>query len=219
MPFAVLIILILLPFTVSAEITGKPRIIDGDTIEIAGRRIRLYGIDAPESAQTCVADNKRWPCGTNATLALSGMISTNWVSCRERDIDRYGRIVAVCHLAGPQGPDVNAMMVAEGWALAYRRFSTDYVTAEAGAQRARKGLWRGDFIRPWDWRRGKRLSANDNQPGACVIKGNIGRRGTRIYHVPGGQYYARTRIDPSKGERWFCSESEARGAGWRRSRR
>ena len=79
--------------------------------------------------------------------------------------------------------------------------------------------WRGDFIRPWDWRQGVRLSANDNQPGECLIKGNIGRRGTRIYHVPGGQYYARTRIDPSKGEKWFCSETEARAAGWRRSSR
>ncbi len=219
MPFAVLIILTLLPVTVSAEITGKPRIIDGDTIEIAGQRIRLHGIDAPESDQTCVVDNKRWPCGTNATLALSSMISTNWVSCRERDRDRYGRIVAVCNLAGPQGPDVNAMMVAEGWALAYRRFSTDYVKDEAGAQRARKGVWRGDFIRPWDWRRGKRLSTNDDQSGACLIKGNIAHGTTRIYHVPGGRYYARTRIDPSKGEKWFCTETEARAAGWRRSRR
>ncbi len=219
MRFAVLAILILFPVTVLAEITGKPRIIDGDTIEIAGQRIRLYGIDAPESAQTCVADNKRWPCGTNATLALSGMIGTNWVACRERDRDRYGRIVAVCNIAGPQGPDVNAMMVAAGWALAYRRFSADYVEAETSAQRARKGVWRGDFILPWDWRRGKRLSSNANQPRACLIKGNIGRRGARIYHIPGGQYYARTRIDPSKGERWFCSETEARAAGWRRSRR
>ena len=91
--------------------------------------------------------------------------------------------------------------------------------AEAGAQKARRGVWRGDFIRPWDWRRGKRLAANDNKPGACVIKGNVGRKGARIYHIPGGQYYARTRIDPSKGERWFCSEAEARAAGWRRSRR
>ncbi len=90
MPFAVLVILTLLPVTVFAEITGKPRIIDGDTIEIAGQRIRLYGIDAPESNQTCVADDKRWPCGTNATLALSGLISTNWVACQERDRDRYG---------------------------------------------------------------------------------------------------------------------------------
>ncbi len=110
-------------------------------------------------------------------------------------------------------------MVAAGWALADRRFSTDYVWDEAGAKRARKGVWRGDFIRPWDWRKGMRLSAQDKQLGACNIKGNIGRRHARIYHVPGGQYYARTRIDPAKGERWFCSEAEARAAGWRRSRR
>ena len=156
MRLAVFVVLILLSVTVSAEITGKPRIIDGDTIEIAGQRIRLHGIDAPESNQTCVADDKRWPCGTNATLALSGMIGTNWVTCRERDIDRYGRIVAVCNLAGPQGPDVNAMMVSQGWALAYRRYSTDYVEAEAGAQKARRGVWRGAFQMPWDWRSARR---------------------------------------------------------------
>ena len=219
MRFAVLIILTLLPITVSAEIAGKPRIIDGDTIEIAGQRIRLYGIDAPEAAQRCVVDKSPWPCGRNATLALSSMISTNWVTCQERDKDRYGRIVAVCNLAGAQGPDVNAMMVSQGWALAYRRFSTDYVKHETAARRARKGVWRGDFIRPWDWRKGMRITADDGPPGACLIKGNIGRRHARIYHVPGGQYYARTRIDPSKGERWFCTETEARAAGWRRSRR
>jgi len=219
MRFAVLVFLILLPVAAVADITGKPRIVDGDTIEIAGQRIRLYGIDAPEADQTCVADNKRWPCGRNATMALSGMIDPNWGSCRERDRDRYGRIVAVCNIAGPQGPDVNAMMVSEGWAVAYRRFSNDYVKAEAVAKRARKGVWRGDFIRPWDWRKGTRLSANDNEPGGCVIKGNIGRRGVRIYHVPGGQYYARTKIHPGNGERWFCTEAEARAAGWRRSRR
>ncbi len=156
MPFAVLIILILLPVTVSAEITGKPRIIDGDTIEIAGQRIHLHGIDAPESGQTCVAENKRWPCGTNATLALSGMIGTNLVACRERDRDRDGRIVAVCNIAGVQGPDVNAMMVSEGWAVAYRRFSTDYVLHEDAAKKARRGLWRGEFQMPWDWRSARR---------------------------------------------------------------
>ncbi len=95
MPFAVLIILILLPVTVFAEIIGKPRIIDGDTIEIAGQRIRLHGIDAPESDQTCVAENKRWPCGRNATLALSGLISTNWVACQERDKDRSAELMQV----------------------------------------------------------------------------------------------------------------------------
>ena len=137
MRFAVLAILILLPATVSAEITGKPRIIDGDAIEIAGQHIRLPGIDAPESDQTCVAANKPRPCGRNATLALSSIIGTNWVGCREIDKDQYGRIVAVCNIAGPQGPDVGAKMASQGWALAYRRFSTKYVKYEARAKTAR----------------------------------------------------------------------------------
>ncbi len=216
---AIVATLLLVPITTRAEITGKPRIIDGDTIEISDQRIRLHGIDAPEAGQSCLADGRRWACGQNATFALSQMIGTNWVACRERDRDRYGRIVAVCHIAGLQGPDVNAMMVAGGWALAYRRFSSDYIKFENGARKSRKGVWRGTFVPPWDWRRGTRLPVNDIQPRACNIKGNIGRGGARIYHVPGGQYLARTRIDPKRGERWFCSEAEARSAGWRRSRR
>ncbi len=130
MKIALIAALFLAPITALADITGKPRIIDGDTIEITGQRIRLHGIDAPEAGQSCLADGRRWACGQNVTLALSGMISTNWVACRERDRDRYGRIVAVCHIAGLQGPDVNAMMVAEGSALAYRRFSSDYIKSE-----------------------------------------------------------------------------------------
>ena len=78
----------------------------------------------------------------------------------------------------------------------------------------------GQFVAPWDWRRGKRLkAANYNEAGKCLIKGNIGRNGVRIHHIPGGAYYNRTRIDQQKGERWFCSEAEAREAGWRRSKR
>ena len=219
MRLAVLAILILLPEAAAAEITGKPRVIDGNTIEIAGQRIRLHGIDAPESAQTCLADNRRWRCGRNATLALAGMIGTNWVTCRERGRDPYGRIAAVCHLAGARGADVGAMMVAAGWALADRRIASDYVSQEARARRARSGVWRGDFIRPWQWRRGFRLSVRDTDPGACRIKGDIGRRGVRVYHVPGARFYDRTKIDRGTGERWFCTESEARAAGWRRSRR
>lgn len=213
------VLLILFPLYAHASVTGKPRIIDGDTLEIGGQRIRLHGIHAPEAKQTCLANGKRWRCGTNATFALAQMIGKHWVVCQQRDVDRYKRIVAVCRLAGPEGPDVNRWMVSNGWALAYRRFSHAYVGDEEVAKRAGRGLWRGEFVRPWDWRRGKRLAAAQKPATGCVIKGNIGRRGVRIYHVPGGQYYSRTRIDPGKGERWFCSEREARRAGWRRSKR
>ena len=217
--FIVSINLIVMPVTVLAEIVGNPRIIDGDTIEISGKRIRLHGIDAPEVAQECVVANKWWPCGRDASLALSSLIGNNLVACQERDKDRYGRIIAVCKIAGPQGFDVNASMVSKGWALAYRRFSTDYINDELEAQSSRKGIWKGAFTRPWSWRKGARLLFNDKQRRACLIKGNIGRQGTRIYHLPRGHYYARTKIDPGKGERWFCTEAEAQTAGWLKSRR
>ena len=203
-----------------AEITGQARIIDGDTIEFAGQRIRLHGIDTPEAKQICKADGKQWRCGQEATFALANIIGRTWVDCVERDRDRYGRIVAVCWIGGPKGRDIDAWMVEQGWALAYRKYSKDYVAAEDTARKASRGLWRGKFIAPWEWRRGKRLAsqaANDNRP--CKIKGNIGQSGTRIYHVPGGAYYGRTKISKGKGERWFCSEAEARAAGWRRSTR
>ena len=199
-----------------AEIVGRASVIDGDTIEVHGQRIRLFGIDAPESAQLCLAEDKRWRCGQQAALALDKRIAKRPVACAQRDRDRYGRIVAVCRVGDL---DLNAWLVAEGWALAYRRYSTDYVDEEAAASAARKGIWRGTFVPPWDWRRGRRLEATVSESGDCRIKGNISSKGERIYHVRGGQFYDRTRIDTSMGERWFCSEAEAQAAGWRRSRR
>jgi len=198
-----------------AEIVGRASVIDGDTIEVHGQRIRLFGIDAPESAQLCLADDRHWRCGQQAALALDERIAGRAVVCAEKDRDRYDRIVAVCY-AGDQ--DLNAWLVAEGWALAYRRYSTDYVDEEETARAGHKGVWRGTLVPPWDWRRGRRLEATADQPGDCRIKGNISSKGERIYHVPSGRFYERTRIDASKGERWFCSESEAQVAGWRRSR-
>ncbi len=200
-------------------LTGSARIIDGDTLEVRGSRVRLHGIDAPESAQHCRAGGRVWACGRAATRALAGRIGSRPVACTERDRDRYGRAVAVCRVGGD---DVNAWMVAEGWAFAYRQYSMRYVAEEVAAKTAKRGVWRGDVVAPWDWRRGKRIvdaGTAVKRPGRCSIKGNISRDGERIYHVPGGRFYDQTRINTSRGERWFCSEAEARAAGWRRSRR
>jgi endonuclease YncB( thermonuclease family) len=200
-----------------ADVSGRARIIDGDTLEIAAQRIRLHGIDAPEMRQSCRKGSDSWPCGAEATKALRSMIQDAEVTCQERDRDRYGRIVAVCFA---RGEDLNAAMVRRGWALAYRRYSVDYVDVETSARAARAGLWAGEFVPPWDWRRGKRLATTmAPAPDDCRIKGNISRSGERIYHMPGGTYYSRTRIDTTKGERWFCSEEEARAAGWTRAKR
>lgn len=135
-----------------AEITGEPRIIDGDTIEVARQHIRLYGIDAPEWKQTCDLEGRPWPCGVAATDALRRFVGDKPVTCREKDVDRYARIIAVCYLGGPGGPDIGAWMVREGWAMAYRHYSLDYVADEDAAKAAHTGIWQGSFEPPWEWR-------------------------------------------------------------------
>jgi endonuclease YncB( thermonuclease family) len=135
-------------------ITGVASVTDGDSLEIRGIRIRLHGIDAPESRQLCTRPSgETWRCGQQAALALSDRIGRRSVSCESLDTDRYGRTIAVCL---QDGVDLNAWMVREGWAAAYRQYSRDYVLAEADARRAGRNIWSGTFVMPWDWRRGAR---------------------------------------------------------------
>ena len=208
-------------------LTGPARVIDGDTIEIRGQRVRLHGIDAPESAQTCTdAAGRTYGCGRVASNALASMVGGHAsVTCRVRDTDRHGRLVAACFR---DGVDLNAWMVRDGYAMAYRHYASDYVAHEDAARARGAGIWQGRFEAPWDWRRlqdgrsSRSLSPRRDAAGTrqgCVIKGNVSRSGERIYHVPGGAHYDATRISGAKGERWFCSEAEARAAGWRRARR
>ena len=132
------------------QLSGQARVTDGDTIRIGSTRIRLHGIDAPESKQRCTADGQEWQCGSEATEALRNMINGKDVVCSQRDKDRYGRIVAVCRVGAT---DINAWMVLNGWAVAYRRYSMDYMADEVEAKRGNRGLWRGQFMMPWEWRR------------------------------------------------------------------
>ena len=230
-----------------ADAIGRATVTDGDTIVIGEARIRLHGIDAPEDGQTCEdAGGSLYPCGGRAANALFDRVGQQTVACEERDTDRYGRMVGVCRLVAT-GEDLNAFMVASGWALAYRSYSTDYLDEEDAARVRKVGLHQGRHVAPWDWRRGTRLEDRSapaavaaapatpsttararpaaapfqqrfaGQERACNIKGNISKSG-RIYHTPGSRWYSRTKISPGKGERWFCSEQEARAAGWRAPR-
>jgi len=122
-----------------ADIVGQASVIDGDTIEIHDQRIRFFGIDAPESDQLCLAQGKQWRCGQQAALALHEKVAGRTVTCVERDRDRYGRTVAACR-AGDE--DINASLVAQGWAMAYRQYSTDYIGREAAARSAQGYLAR-----------------------------------------------------------------------------
>ena len=136
------------------SVVGVASVIDGDTIEIHGRRIRLFGVDAPESRQACVdAAGNAWLCGNRAAIALSDMIGRAIVHCEQRDRDRYRRIVAVCRKGRE---DLGRWMVGQGWAVASPRYSTDYIRDEDAAHRAHRGIWAGRFDMPWDWRSGRR---------------------------------------------------------------
>ena len=134
-----------------ADITGKPRVIDGDTIEIAGERIRLHGIDAPELKQTCKTHKgEEQLCGVLAKQALEKLIRGQDVVCKSDERGKYDRLIAVCYV----GPfNINEQMVTDGWALAYREYSEDYVRAETFAKSRREGMWSSEFVPPWEWRK------------------------------------------------------------------
>jgi len=144
------------PIVSKAEIVGTARVIDGDTIVVGDLRIRLHGIDAPEIKQVCTRAGSTYRCGEFAARALTNMTEGRTLRCEQKDIDRYKRIIAVCRTAET---DLNAWMVRGGYAVAYRYYSPDYVSLENAARSEGKGVWSGQFVMPWDWRRGTRLSS------------------------------------------------------------
>ena len=207
-----------------AYVTGTAAIEDGDTLDLGPVAIRLHGIDAPEAGQRCAAPlGGRWACGAAATARLDALAGGRELRCLARDVDRYGRVVATCAVEdeteggdGPNGvDDLSAVLAREGLAWAFLEYSDDYVDHEAGARAAGIGIWQAPTQTASDYRadRWERAAAASPRAG-CPIKGNIGRDGRRIYHTPWSPWYTRTRIDPGAGERWFCDEGEAQGAGW-----
>ncbi len=142
-----------------AEIAGMPKIVDGYTIELQGQAIRLYGIDAPELGQACTIKERTYDCGMVARTALLDLTAGVAVTCkvvsaepgRAAEDGRPGRCFA-------QGYDLSEGMAYTGWALALRAVSERYLVFEERAQAAGRGLWKGRFVTPWDWRGGARLT-------------------------------------------------------------
>ena len=126
------------------------RVIDGDTIEVDGERIRLSGIDAPEDDQVCGIHGANFSCGDAATSKLQELIGQRQVQCVGDDRDRYGRLIAICSV---DGRDVGQEMVRSGWAVAFTKYSDKYVQEESEAQRAGRGLWQSTFQSPEQWRK------------------------------------------------------------------
>jgi endonuclease YncB( thermonuclease family) len=222
----------------AADLTGVPRIVDGDTLAIGSEKIRLQGIDAPETDQVCLNGNGiRWTCGIDARDQLAAHVAGREIRCSSNGIDAYRRTLGTCYLGDE---DLNGWLVQEGWALAYVKYSKAYVQAEEDARIHQRGIWKGAFIAPWDWRHknnktvilgafsvpidAQKLllgpSATEGAPSPeCTIKGNVSRNGERIYHMESQRFYARIRMDKGGGRRWFCTPEEAEAAGWRKALR
>ena len=148
---AVVILTLGLAAFVPANLDGVPDVLDGDTLFVAGARVRLEGIDAPEMDQVCLTSSGEcWRCGEEARDHLAEKIGRQFISCHATGKDRYKRTLADCKLGDV---DLNAWMVREGLALSFTRYSHRYDGDEAGARESRRGLWAGAFIAPWDWRR------------------------------------------------------------------
>lgn len=192
----------------AADISGQPVVIDGDSLRFGKVAVRLHGIDAPEIDQRG---------GRLARRHLLALVDDQTVECEARDRDRYGRVVAEC-FAG--GVNLGAAMVADGYALAFIRYSMDYVSEEADARLAGVGIWGlGEVVAPADHRRSAPLlAANDNRPavrpagaiaphdGACPVKVSVGG----IAHDVTSRWYART-----KRYRCFATLADAIDAGAR----
>jgi len=139
----------------ATTLTIRASVIDGDTLELAdGKRVRLWGIDAIEGSQVCRRDGQPWRCGDDATAALRRLVDGRKLACGARDVDRHGRVVAVCRV---NGADIGAEMVRQGWALDYEKYSRGaYADEQKAAWAERAGVWAGDFVPPWEWRRAQR---------------------------------------------------------------
>ena len=209
-----------------SHFSGAARAKDGDSMMVGNKEVRLFGIDAPELNQTCQRGAQDWPCGAAAKDLLNSLVRDKLVYCSQAGMDRFDRVLARC-VSGTT--DLNQAMVANGYAVAFRRYSSEYVSAEASAKANKRGLWSTTFEMPSDYRhagsgverkpapvpKAARASSGDwagRAKANCDIKGNRNRKGQWIYHVPGMPYYERTRP-----EEIFCSEAEARAAGYRRA--
>jgi endonuclease YncB( thermonuclease family) len=213
----------------AATARGSAAAIDGDSIIVGNREVRLYGIDAPEFQQACSRNGADWACGKEARDQLAALLTGAIVDCQGLGVDIHNRLLAVCRAGGIE---LNQMMVEHGWALALRSETDAYVLAETRAKSARIGIWTSTFVSPAEFR-GVALPTDPFPPRSvqrptvqnvqrrepadaevgCAIKGNRSRRGEWIYYLPGMQYYNET-----NPEEIFCSEAAARAAGYRRSR-
>lgn len=199
--------------TVSNEISGAAAALTGDTMRVDGTLVRLAGVEAPASAQPCYrANGKRWNCASAARLGLSKIVRGQNLTCTSSGQDDSGQTLASCVIEGAK--DVATMLVRDGYVFATdKSFFGSLSSDEESAREAKRGIWQGEVLRPQDWRAQTWEAAKREAPDGCPIKGVI-RASAKIYALPWSDAYGKARVRPARGERWFCSEDEAKAAGF-----
>ena len=201
-----------LPLAASKPIEGRATALGGDTMKVGNVIVRLAGIESPEGDQRCASTNKKnGRCSESAMEALGRIVRGKLVSCTLSGNDETGRSLAACRT---EGNDIAATMVRQGHVFASQGMFARYSAIEGEARAAKAGLWRTDVQRPAEWRAKRWEEAKRSAPDGCPIKGAVGTDG-KVYLLPWSREYDRVKVRSGRGERWFCSEQDARAAGWR----
>lgn len=200
----------------AAEPLAPAVAIDGDTLQVDGEVLQLFGIDAPELGQLCQRRGLSWHCGREAASELQKRIELGGgrVDCQRRGegSGTTGFPEAVCQIGAE---DLAQVMVETGNAITLENGSPGYGDAERYAKEAGIGIWRGSFEPPWEWRAALQNDAGERQAD-CLVKGVVDAAGEHLYYVPNDPDYAGVEPDAARGGRTFCTDEEASRAGWRR---
>jgi endonuclease YncB( thermonuclease family) len=210
---------------VAAETTGAGQdlqVIDGDTLQSGGDIVQLYGVDAPELGQLCWRKGQPWQCGVDAAFALQKLVQLSGVAviCESwhdatQTAGPNGEIIRVCQLGHDE--DLGMALLRNGHGMALPGSFPYYGQLERQAKQTGLGIWGSEAVPPWDWREGVRVDAGADKPAEdCNVKGVVDEGGARIYLVPTDPHYADAAVDMARGGQLFCSDDEARHAGWRR---
>ncbi len=199
--------------TVSSEISGPATVISGDSMRVDGRLVRLDGVEAPAAAQPCTHENgRRWNCASASRSGLGKIIRGRQVTCTPSGQDDSGRTLAHCVVDSTT--DIATELVRSGYVFATSgSFFSSLSSEEETARNAKLGIWQGEVARPQEWRDQAWEAAKREAPDGCPIKGVV-RASAKIYTLPWSDAYASARVRPERGERWFCSEDEAKAAGF-----
>jgi endonuclease YncB( thermonuclease family) len=197
--------------TLATELSGRATAIAGDMLRIDGTLVHLDGIEAPASRQPCYRQNgRRWNCAAAARTGLDRIIRGRPISCTTLGQDDAGRMLARCAVGGR---DIATELVRSGYVFAASSLLNSLAGEEEAARSAKAGLWQGEAIRPQEWRDLTWEEAKRNAPDGCPIKGLI-RASEKYYALPWSADYDRAKVRTERGERWFCSEDEAKAAGF-----